>query len=201
MIPGELRIKDGDIELNHGRRTVKLKVANAGDRPIQVGSHYHFYETNDSLKFERKAAYGCRLNIAAAQRTDARIVQRPRRSGIERVSHGRRELGNRLLGPPGLAQIPTIVVADFRVVGRQRQRARKRLFSAHAVTQIHLNQAQQTPSLCVRRIDAQSRLHLLQGLRIIALLIQSARQLHANTRPSFWIGVGTLSARGARVGH
>jgi urease subunit beta len=65
MIPGEIRVKDGEIELNAGRRTVKLKVANAGDRPIQVGSHYHFYETNEALKFERKAAYGCRLNIAA----------------------------------------------------------------------------------------------------------------------------------------
>ena len=65
MIPGEMRVLDGEIELNHGRRTVKLKVANTGDRPIQVGSHYHFYETNDALKFERKAAYGCRLNIAA----------------------------------------------------------------------------------------------------------------------------------------
>ena len=65
MIPGEIRVMDGDIELNHGRRTVKLKVANTGDRPIQVGSHYHFYETNDALKFERKAAYGYRLNIPA----------------------------------------------------------------------------------------------------------------------------------------
>ena len=65
MIPGEMRVQDGEIELNHGRRTVKLKVANTGDRPIQVGSHYHFYETNGALKFERKAAYGCRLNIAA----------------------------------------------------------------------------------------------------------------------------------------
>jgi urease subunit beta len=65
MIPGEMRVKEGEIDLNHGRRTVKLKVANSGDRPIQVGSHYHFYETNEALKFERKAAYGCRLNIAA----------------------------------------------------------------------------------------------------------------------------------------
>ena len=65
MITGETRVLDGEIELNHGRRTVKLKVANTGDRPIQVGSHYHFYETNDALKFERKAAYGYRLNIPA----------------------------------------------------------------------------------------------------------------------------------------
>ncbi len=65
MIPGEMNIKGGEIELNAGRRTVKLKVANSGDRPIQVGSHYHFYETNDALSFDRDAAYGMRLNIAA----------------------------------------------------------------------------------------------------------------------------------------
>jgi urease subunit beta len=65
MIPGEMKIQAGEIELNAGRRTVKLKVANSGDRPIQVGSHYHFYETNDALAFERDAAYGMRLNIAA----------------------------------------------------------------------------------------------------------------------------------------
>ncbi|HXC39883.1 MAG TPA: urease subunit beta [Burkholderiales bacterium] len=65
MIPGEMDIQEGDIELNKGRKTVTLKVANSGDRPIQVGSHYHFFETNDALKFERKAAYGMRLNIAA----------------------------------------------------------------------------------------------------------------------------------------
>ena len=65
MIPGEMFIKDGEIELNAGRKTVTLSVTNTGDRPIQVGSHYHFYETNDALKFERKKAYGYRLNIAA----------------------------------------------------------------------------------------------------------------------------------------
>jgi urease subunit beta len=65
MIPGEMNIKAGEIALNAGRRTVKLKVANSGDRPIQVGSHYHFYETNDALEFDRGAAYGTRLNIAA----------------------------------------------------------------------------------------------------------------------------------------
>src|SRR5450830_1949358 len=65
MIPGEMNIKAGEIELNAERRTVKLKVANSGDRPIQVGSHYHFYETNDALRFERQAARGFRLNIAA----------------------------------------------------------------------------------------------------------------------------------------
>jgi urease subunit beta len=65
MIPGEIRVAAGDIELNRGRRAISLEVVNAGDRPIQVGSHYHFYETNAALKFDRKRAYGCRLNIAA----------------------------------------------------------------------------------------------------------------------------------------
>lgn len=65
MIPGELFIKDGDIELNAGRKTATLAVANTGDRPIQVGSHYHFYETNAALKFDRKKARGMRLDIAA----------------------------------------------------------------------------------------------------------------------------------------
>jgi urease subunit beta len=65
MIPGEMFIKDGDIELNAGRKTVTITVANSGDRPIQVGSHYHFFETNAALAFEREKARGMRLNIAA----------------------------------------------------------------------------------------------------------------------------------------
>jgi len=65
MIPGELLLAAGDIELNAGRATVKVKVANTGDRPIQVGSHYHFYETNNALSFDREATRGFRLNIAA----------------------------------------------------------------------------------------------------------------------------------------
>ena len=65
MIPGEIMTREGEIELNKGRKTVKLKVANTGDRPIQVGSHYHFYETNAALAFDRKKAYGFRLDIAA----------------------------------------------------------------------------------------------------------------------------------------
>jgi len=65
MIPGELKVAAGDIELNAGRKTRSLAVTNTGDRPIQVGSHYHFFETNDALRFERKLAYGHRLNIAA----------------------------------------------------------------------------------------------------------------------------------------
>ncbi|HEU4922492.1 MAG TPA: urease subunit beta [Burkholderiales bacterium] len=65
MIPGEIEVADGDIELNKGRKPVSLSVENTGDRPIQVGSHYHFFETNAALKFDRKKAYGRRLNIAA----------------------------------------------------------------------------------------------------------------------------------------
>ena len=65
MIPGEFFIQDGDITLNAGRKTVTLAVSNSGDRPIQVGSHYHFYETNQALEFDREQARGCRLNIAA----------------------------------------------------------------------------------------------------------------------------------------
>src|SRR6266545_3091784 len=65
MIPGEMFIKDGEIELNAGRKTATLSVTNTGDRPIQVGSHYHFFETNPALKFDRKKARGMRLDIPA----------------------------------------------------------------------------------------------------------------------------------------
>ena len=65
MIPGEYLIQDGEIELNAGRHTLSISVANSGDRPIQVGSHFHFFETNDALSFDRAAARGMRLNIAA----------------------------------------------------------------------------------------------------------------------------------------
>ncbi len=65
MIPGEFLIEPGDIEINSGRATAMLEVANSGDRPIQVGSHFHFFEVNPSLQFDRKLAYGMRLNIAA----------------------------------------------------------------------------------------------------------------------------------------
>lgn len=65
MIPGEFKAAAGEIKLNVGRETRRLSVANTGDRPIQVGSHYHFYETNDALQFEREQARGFRLNIAA----------------------------------------------------------------------------------------------------------------------------------------
>jgi urease subunit beta len=69
MIPGEIVTADGDIELNSGRETRRITVANRGDRPIQVGSHYHFYETNNALEFDRERARGFRLNIAAGTAT------------------------------------------------------------------------------------------------------------------------------------
>ena len=65
MIPGEVITKAGDIELNVGAKTVTLQIANTGDRPIQVGSHYHFFETPESLTFDRAKARGMRLDIAA----------------------------------------------------------------------------------------------------------------------------------------
>lgn len=65
MIPGEIKAAQGEIELNAGRKTMTIEVTNAGDRPVQVGSHYHFFETNEALKFERAQARGFRLNIAA----------------------------------------------------------------------------------------------------------------------------------------
>ena len=78
MIPGEIFVADGDIELNAGRATVTVTVANTGDRPIQVGSHYHFAETNAALAFDRAAARGFRLNIAAG--TAVRFEPGQRRS-------------------------------------------------------------------------------------------------------------------------
>ena len=65
MIPGEIFVQDGDIVLNKGARVITLRVANTGDRPIQVGSHYHFYEVNAALRFEREKARGFRLDIPA----------------------------------------------------------------------------------------------------------------------------------------
>ena|SRR5215475_11558627 len=65
MIPGEILAEPGEIELNAGREAITIEVANTGDRPIQVGSHYHFFETNDGLSFDREAAYGMRLDIAS----------------------------------------------------------------------------------------------------------------------------------------
>jgi urease subunit beta len=69
MIPGEIMPRDGEIELNAGRATVTLEVANTGDRPIQVGSHYHFFETNEALRFDRAKSRGFRLDIPAGTAT------------------------------------------------------------------------------------------------------------------------------------
>ena len=65
MIPGEYIVKDGELELNTGRPTITVQIANTGDRPVQVGSHYHFYETNPALSFDREKTRGYRLDIAA----------------------------------------------------------------------------------------------------------------------------------------
>jgi len=90
MIPGEIQPRSGDIELNKGRKTVTLKVTNSGDRPVQVGSHYHFYEANDALRFERDKALGHRLNVAAGTAVrfepgQTRTVELVALSGLRRV--------------------------------------------------------------------------------------------------------------------
>jgi len=64
MIPGEMRVKPGDLQMNVDRELITLDVSNSGDRPVQIGSHYHFFEVNDALQFDRDKAYGFRLNIA-----------------------------------------------------------------------------------------------------------------------------------------
>src|SRR5215467_8544927 len=100
MIPGEIETKPGEIELNAGRKTVTIKVANTGDRPVQVGSHYHFYETNEALKFDREQARGYRLNIAAGtavrfepgQERSVELVQ----MGGDRVIYG---FNGKIMGP------------------------------------------------------------------------------------------------------
>ena len=102
MIPGELLVDEGDLELNAGRAVVTLAVANTGDRPVQVGSHYHFAETNAALAFDRAAARGFRLNIAAGTAVrfepgQSRTVQLVAFAGDRRVYgfHGK------VMGPLG----------------------------------------------------------------------------------------------------
>src|SRR5262245_11267126 len=90
MIPGEMQVASGDLELNKGRKAVSLQVTNSGDRPVQVGSHYHFFEVNDALKFDRKKAYGFRLNIASGTAVrfepgQTRTVELVSLSGLRRV--------------------------------------------------------------------------------------------------------------------
>ena len=94
MIPGELLVADGDIDLNADRKTVTVNVENIGDRPIQVGSHYHFYETNSSLRFERETCRGYRLDIPAGAAVRRRGWGAADRSGLRgpgpRASRGTR---------------------------------------------------------------------------------------------------------------
>jgi len=90
LIPGEIQVADGEIELNPGRATMGLQVTNTGDRPVQVGSHYHFFEVNPALKFERALARGFHLNIAAG--TAVRFEPGQRRS-VQLVAYaGAREV-------------------------------------------------------------------------------------------------------------
>jgi urease subunit beta len=100
MIPGELLVDDGDLELNAGRPTLRLTVSNSGDRPVQVGSHFHFHEVNDALSFDRAAARGFRLNIAAGTAVrfepgQERTVELLELAG-ERVVYG---FNGRVMGP------------------------------------------------------------------------------------------------------
>ncbi|MGI8859090.1 MAG: urease subunit beta, partial [Rubrobacteraceae bacterium] len=104
MIPGELLPLDGDIELNAGRETVPITVANTGDRPIQVGSHFHFFETNRELRFDRESAYGMRLAISAGTSVrfepgDEREVQLVAIGG-RRIIHGMNGLVEGALDDP-----------------------------------------------------------------------------------------------------
>lgn len=99
MIPGEYILAVGDITANAGRRTVKLTVANTGDRPIQVGSHFHFFEVNEALQFDRQEAYGMRLNIpsgvaARFEPGDEKTVTLTELKG-KRIVHG---LNNKING-------------------------------------------------------------------------------------------------------
>ncbi|HEY5799107.1 MAG TPA: urease subunit beta [Burkholderiaceae bacterium] len=92
MIPGELRVLQGEIELNAGRATATVQVANGGDRPVQVGSHFHFFEVNPALRFDRARAYGMRLDIAAGTAVrfepgQTRTVQLVALAG-DRIVHG-----------------------------------------------------------------------------------------------------------------
>ncbi len=106
MIPGEIITVDGDLELNTGRETLTLIVANSGDRPIQVGSHYHFFETNPALQFDRKKALGFRLDIPAGtavrfepgQEREVRLVPF---SGLRRIIGFRQEIMGTLEGNNG----------------------------------------------------------------------------------------------------
>jgi urease subunit beta len=103
MIPGEIITGDGDIELNAGSQAITVTVANTGDRPVQVGSHYHFYETNPALSFDREATRGYRLDIAAGTAVrfepgQTREVTLVALAGARRIYGFRQELMGRLKG-------------------------------------------------------------------------------------------------------
>ncbi len=105
MIPGEIQVADGDIELNAGRPTVSVTVANTGDRPIQIGSHYHFFETNPALQFERPLTRGYRLDIPAGTAVrfepgQSRTVTLVAYAGLRRVYGFRAEVMGALDATP-----------------------------------------------------------------------------------------------------
>jgi len=89
MIPGEILARDGDITLNAGREAITLMVANTGDRPVQVGSHYHFAEANSALEFDRDAARGRRLDIAAARGAADRSLRGSAHFWVQPADHGK----------------------------------------------------------------------------------------------------------------
>src|ERR671916_257154 len=124
MIPGELLPGEGEVLLNEGREKISLTVANTGDRPVQVGSHFHFFETNRALKFDRENAYGMRLNIPAG--TTARFEPGDERE-VELVAIGGRRI---IRGPNGLADG---ALDDPEVRKTALRRARERGFMEEAV--------------------------------------------------------------------
>ena len=124
MIPGEILVEPGVIELNAGRATVVISVANTGDRPIQVGSHFHFAETNDALRFDRQSARGSRLNIPAG--TAVRFEPGQERT-VELVSLGGARIvygfAGRVMGP--LDEVHTKVKARSKTVARKTAKVRR----------------------------------------------------------------------------
>ena len=117
MIPGEYRLRDEPIEVNAGRDTVRLEVSNLGDRPIQVGSHYHFFESNRWLAFDREKAYGMRLNIPAGTAVrfepgDTREVELVALAG-DRVVYGMNGLVNGKLDDADVKRRALDSVASF----------------------------------------------------------------------------------------
>ena len=109
MIPGEVKVGEGNIVINLGRKTTKVIVSNSGDRPIQVGSHYHFFEVNPALQFLRKEAYGFRLNIAAGTAVrfepgQSREVELVEYVGLKQVFGFNNKVGGCLSAKKGAAQ-------------------------------------------------------------------------------------------------